>query len=97
MFRRDLYDMSQVQTEADATFGILVDACRAAQQGGWRSASESRSLATVLWSLVHGYAHLEAEGADLPVGRRELIELFDPQLAAEAAVDARTAIRRADL
>lgn len=81
MFRRDLYDTSQIQAEADAAFDILVEACRAAQQHGWRSTARARGLATLLWSLVHGYAHLEAERGNLEIGRGQLISLFDSQLA----------------
>lgn len=59
-----------------------IDASRAAQQHGWRRSAPTRGLATLLWSVVHGYAHLEAERGKLEISRHQLIDLFDPRLAA---------------
>jgi len=81
MFRRDLYDITLIENEATATFEVLVDACQAAQHSGWRADADPRGLATLLWSVVHGFAHLEAEGARLEIDRRQLIALVDVQPA----------------
>ena len=81
MFRRDLYDITSVEDEANATFDVLAVACQAAQHSGWRPDADARGLATLLWSAVHGYAHLEAEGARLEIDRRQLIALVDVQPA----------------
>lgn len=80
MFQADLYQRSPIEDEAAGAFDVLVEACRQAQEHGWRSDTDPRALATVLWSVVHGYAHLEAEGARLAVDRHQLIEHLDPQL-----------------
>ena len=65
MFRTDLFDTSTIAPESAHAFAALQDSVHAAQAAGWHQGEPSHHVATLLWSTVHGHAHLEAQG--LPV------------------------------
>lgn len=75
MFRSDLYDRVEVEGAASQTFEMLVDACQSAQASGWRADQDPRAVATLLWSVVHGLAHLEAEGVRMEATGEDVISL----------------------
>lgn len=66
MFRTDLFDFSAIAAESSKAFHVLQDAVKEAQADGWYQGADSEAVATLLWSTVHGHAHLEAQ--DMPIG-----------------------------
>ena len=66
MFRTDLFETSVIEQESVKGFAVLQDAVSAAQAAGWRQGENSHHVATLLWSVAHGHAHLEAQ--QMPVG-----------------------------
>jgi AcrR family transcriptional regulator len=65
MFRPEALDLANAAflRESAAAFEQLVRHVRAAQDGGWRAARDTRLLAGCVWSAVHGLASLWAGGA----------------------------------
>ena len=66
MFRTDLFDPDHVSAEGQAAFQVLEESVAAAQAIGWHHNVDTHQVATMVWSTVHGLAHLEAQ--DMPVG-----------------------------
>ncbi len=66
MFRTDLFDMGIIDVESAKAFAVLETSVRAAQEAGWHRDVATSTVATLLWSTVHGHAQLEAEG--MPIG-----------------------------
>lgn len=66
MFRTDLFDPDHVSAEGQAAFQVLQDSVAGAQAIGWHQGVDTHQVATMVWSTVHGLAHLEAQ--DMPVG-----------------------------
>ena len=52
----------ELQSAADAAFGVLLDSLGACQQAGLVKQGEPRELALAAWSLVHGFASLCVDG-----------------------------------
>lgn len=79
MFRGDLYDQAVIAGEAAAAFSILRKSVEDAQRRGWNQSAETQHLTSLVWSTVHGHAHLE--GQSMPVdssieGRGAVIRLL---------------------
>ncbi len=66
MFRTDLFDVEVIANESAAAFAVLEQAVLVAQADGWHSDAAPHNVATLLWSTVHGHAHLEAQ--NMPIG-----------------------------
>lgn len=65
MFQPDRLDATNAHFVADSrdAFELLLRHVRAAQDAGWRSGRDTRLLAGVVWSGVHGLASLWSQGA----------------------------------
>jgi len=65
MFRPEQLDLTNPHFLRDsvAAFERLVHLVRAAQDAGWRADHDTRLLAGSVWSAVHGFASLWAQGA----------------------------------
>lgn len=78
MFRSDLFDPEVIVADSSKAFDVLQRAVRVGQENGWHASADPELLATLLWSTVHGYAHLEAEGmpiANSPSDRAAMLRL----------------------
>jgi len=76
MFRGDLVDQTQIVEQASAAYRVLHTATQAAQNHGWRPDTESQTLALLLWSTVHGYAHLEKQGAPTTSDQQQRVRVI---------------------
>jgi hypothetical protein len=65
MFRPDRLDLdnTRFREDADEAFEHLLRHVRFAQQTGWRPQHDTRLLAGIVWSAVHGLATLWSQGA----------------------------------
>jgi len=65
MFRPDrlAVDNPRFRSDADTAFEHLVRLVRAAQDAGWHAERDTRLLAGVAWSSMHGLASLWSQGA----------------------------------
>jgi AcrR family transcriptional regulator len=84
MFRPDRLDMANTRfaQDSDAAFEHLVRHVRAAQQAGWHADHDTRLLAGVAWSAMHGLASLWSQGAlQKPIPEASLDAVLELSLA----------------
>jgi AcrR family transcriptional regulator len=84
MFRPDRLDAANPRFAEDsgAAFEHLVRHVRAAQQAGWHAAHDTRLLAGVVWSAMHGLASLWSQGAlQKPIPEASLEAVLELSLA----------------
>lgn len=81
MFRPELIDFSDAELHAagDAAFRVLLELVAECRGGAALDDPETRRLALAAWSLVHGLAHLLADGP---------LESMAPELTPDLAVAA---------